>query len=101
MSAATSLYTLPFGDISSADHARVGGKCASLGEMTQAGVAVPPGFAVTTDAYQAMLDHHGLRAEIERHLASIGSDDIVGADHPEIGVLLAGEAGVRHVLGCR
>ena len=78
MSAATSLYTLPFGDISSADHARVGGKCASLGEMTQAGVAVPPGFAVTTDAYQAMLDHHGLRAEIERHLASIGSDDIDG-----------------------
>ena len=40
-----------------------------LGEMTQAGVAVPPGFAVTTDAYAAMLDHHGMRAEIERHLA--------------------------------
>jgi len=80
MSAAPSLYTLPFGDISSADHARVGGKCASLGEMTQAGVAVPPGFAVTTDAYQAMLDHHGLRAEIERHLASIGSDDIDAID---------------------
>ena len=54
------LYTLDFSRISHADFARVGGKCASLGEMTQAGVAVPPGFAVTTDAYAAMLDHHGL-----------------------------------------
>lgn len=69
------LYTLPFDSIGSADHARVGGKCASLGEMTQAGVAVPPGFAVTTDAYAAMLDHHGLKAEIERHLTGADPDD--------------------------
>ena len=47
------LYTLNFDEIGQADFARVGGKCASLGEMTQAGVAVPSGFAVTTDAYQA------------------------------------------------
>lgn len=39
--------------------------------MTQAGVAVPPGFAVTTDAYQAMLDHHGPKAEIGRHLSRV------------------------------
>ena len=35
-----SAFTLPFNRIGTADHARVGGKCASLGEMTQAGVAV-------------------------------------------------------------
>ncbi|CUH80595.1 Pyruvate phosphate dikinase, PEP/pyruvate binding domain [Tropicibacter naphthalenivorans] len=74
------LYTLPFNAIGSDDHNRVGGKCASLGEMTQAGVAVPPGFAVTTDAYQAMLDHHGLRAEIERHLTGVDPDDIDSVD---------------------
>src|SRR5690242_217086 len=33
--------------------ARVGGKCAVLGELTTAGFTVPPGFAVTTDAYLA------------------------------------------------
>lgn len=74
------LYTLDFSRISHADFARVGGKCASLGEMTQAGVAVPPGFAVTTDAYQAMLDHHGMRAEIERHLEGVDPFDLDQVD---------------------
>jgi pyruvate, water dikinase len=73
-------YTLNFAEISHADFARVGGKCASLGEMTQAGVAVPPGYAVTTDAYQAMLDHHGLKAEIERHLSGVDPFDLDQVD---------------------
>lgn len=74
------LYTLDFSRISHADFARVGGKCASLGEMTQAGVAVPPGFAVTTDAYQAMLDHHNMKAEIERHLEGVDPFDLDQVD---------------------
>jgi pyruvate, water dikinase len=61
-------YTLSFNSIGTEDHARVGGKCASLGVMTQAGVAVPPGFAVATDAFKLVLDQHGLRDEILRHL---------------------------------
>jgi pyruvate,water dikinase len=74
------LYTLDFSRIGHADFARVGGKCASLGEMTQAGVAVPPGFAVTTEAYQAMLDNHGMKAEIERHLTGVDPFDIDQVD---------------------
>lgn len=73
-------FALPFEKIGKKDHARVGGKCASLGEMTQAGVAVPTGFAVTTDAYLAMLDETGLRAEIEAQLASTKFDDVVSLD---------------------
>ena len=80
MSAHDGKYILAFNRIGKDDHNRVGGKCASLGEMTQAGVAVPPGFAVTTDAYQAMLDHHGLRKELERHLKSIDPEDIDAVD---------------------
>lgn len=76
----TDLYTLDFARISHADFSRVGGKCASLGEMTQAGVAVPPGFAVTTDAYAAMLSHHNMKAEIERHLAGVDPFDIDQVD---------------------
>jgi pyruvate, water dikinase len=75
-----SKYTLDFKEISAADHSRVGGKCASLGDMTQAGVNVPPGFAVTTDAFQAMLDHHSLQTEINRALANIDADDFDKVD---------------------
>ncbi len=35
---------------------RLGGKCASLGELTRAGLPVPPGFAITTDAHSAACD---------------------------------------------
>ncbi len=42
-----------FDEISSADLKRVGGKSANLGECTQAGLPVPPGFCVTTEAYLA------------------------------------------------
>jgi pyruvate,water dikinase len=52
-----------------ADAGTVGGKAASLGELARAGVAVPPGFAVTTDAFaaaMAVIDADGaLRAVIE------------------------------------
>lgn len=71
-----SVFALPFAQMGRADHARVGGKCASLGEMTQAGVAVPPGFAVTTDAYGAMLARHGLEGEIARHLSGVDPDSL-------------------------
>ena len=73
-------YILAFDQISSADHDRVGGKCASLGEMTQHGVAVPPGFAVTTDAYAAMLDFQGLKGEIEALLMTLDPDDVVSTE---------------------
>ena len=52
-----------------ADAGAVGGKAASLGELARAGVAVPPGFAVTTEAFAAAMtaiDADGaLRAGIE------------------------------------
>jgi pyruvate,water dikinase len=54
----------------------VGGKAASLGELARAGVAVPPGFAVTTEAFTAAMaavDADGaLRAGIE----ALPADDV-------------------------
>jgi pyruvate, water dikinase len=41
-----------FSDFEPEHAGMVGGKCASLGTMTVAGLPVPPGFAVTTDAYR-------------------------------------------------
>jgi len=49
-------YVLPFGQIGARDLPRVGGKGANLGELTRAGFAVPPGFCVTTAAFDRFMD---------------------------------------------
>ena len=53
-------YIRWFRDIGLADVGLVGGKTASLGELFgqlgAAGVRVPDGFAVTAEAYRALLD---------------------------------------------
>lgn len=46
------IYTKKFSEISKDDVLAVGGKGASLGEMTRAGIPVPPGFVVTADTYR-------------------------------------------------
>lgn len=76
----SNLYTLPFDQIGEGDFNRVGGKCASLGDMTAAGVAVPPGYAVTTDAYVAMLEDTNLHAELENHLKGLNPEDFFALD---------------------
>jgi len=42
-----------FAQVGSDDLAEVGGKAANLGELTRAGLPVPPGFVLTTAAYAA------------------------------------------------
>ena len=55
---------------------RLGGKCASLVSMTAAGMPVPPGFAVTTDLYDAFLESAGIKDDIRRLLDGIDPDDV-------------------------
>lgn len=45
-------YILPFAEIAADAESLVGGKGLSLGRMAQAGLPVPPGFCLTTDAYR-------------------------------------------------
>lgn len=54
-------YTLPFRELRAADRPRVGGKCASLGELVQASLPVPDGFAVTVEAFEDYRDASDLR----------------------------------------
>jgi len=49
-----------FKDLDKHDTPLVGGKCANLGEMTQAGFPVPNGFAVTVEAYDLFLKENDL-----------------------------------------
>ena len=71
-----SIYTLPFERCDANAHAQVGGKNASLGSMLQADAPVPPGFAVTTDAYKKMLDTNGLNKKIQALLETLSPEDV-------------------------
>ena len=48
-----------------------GGKGANLGELTSAGIPVPPGFVVIADAYFNFLEHNRLRSQIHQLLSSV------------------------------
>ena len=58
-----------FADIGLADRPTVGGKGGSLGELTKAGIEVPPGFVVRTEAFEAFVQkldaEEPLRALVE------------------------------------
>lgn len=72
MTTSGSPFVLWFDDPAATDVARVGGKNASLAAMTcrlvPAGIRVPPGFAVTADAYWHFVDANALRPVIARAL---------------------------------
>ena len=63
-------------DVRLKDASLVGGKNANLGELIEAGVSVPAGFAVTTMAYSRLLETHALKEEIANILSSIDSSNI-------------------------
>jgi pyruvate,water dikinase len=51
-------------DVTADDFDSVGGKGASLGELTAAGLSVPPGFVVTAETYRSFLDETGIAEEL-------------------------------------
>ncbi len=72
--------TIQLSDISLHELPIVGGKNASLGEiinhLSSVGVAVPGGFATTTDAYQLFLKESNLELKIAQQLENLDVDDI-------------------------
>jgi pyruvate,water dikinase len=50
--------------VGATDLDRVGGKAASLGELTGAGLPVPPGFVVTADTYRSFIEETGVAEEL-------------------------------------
>ena len=57
-----------------------GGKGASLGEMTNAGIPVPPGFVVLANSFDRFLEETDLDAEIEAILKKVKPKDINSVD---------------------
>src|SRR6266700_6402172 len=54
--------------------ALAGGKGANLGELTAAGLPVPPGFCITTVAYEMVASEAGLEAILDAHSAGDSGD---------------------------
>ncbi len=74
-------YILWFRECSSESLPMVGGKNASLGEMTKAGFQVPPGFAITTDAYDDFLSNGGIKEKIRQALSRLDVQDVASIEN--------------------
>ena len=77
----------PLETLRAADAARFGGKSAGLGELIASGVPVPPGFALSADAYReagiegvAQVDHEDVQAL--RSASQAAMDAVRGAPLP-------------------
>ena len=69
-------YIVPFETAGQEPVGIIGGKCAGLAALANANAPVSPGFAVTTDAFSAMMAIDGLGKEIGTILARLDVNDI-------------------------
>lgn len=64
-----------FNEITKEDVSSVGGKGANLGEMTNAGIPVPPGFIITAYAYFNFLEQTRIGNKLRRLMESLDVND--------------------------
>jgi pyruvate,water dikinase len=65
-----------FAEIGLHDRPRVGGKGGSLGELQRAGIAVPPGFVVTTAAFERFMQALDSEGRARTSVESLEPDDL-------------------------
>lgn len=69
-------YILNFKDLNKSSLPLVGGKNSSLGELINAGIPVPPGFAVTTESYLRFITDTGIKEEILHIVSELITGDM-------------------------
>jgi rifampicin phosphotransferase len=69
----TTIFIKQFDQLEGSDIDQAGGKGANLGELTRAGLPVPAGFVILTDAYRAYIGEHHLQDKITS--LAVASDD--------------------------
>ena len=74
------MFTKTFKQLTKKDVGIAGGKGASLGEMTRAGIPVPPGFVVLASAFDKFLEETDLAIEVETTLKKVNHKDINSVD---------------------
>jgi pyruvate,water dikinase len=65
-------YIFWFEELGQEHNDLVGKKCANLGEMTRRGLPVPPGFALSVEAYKSFMSSTGAVHEIKKFLNKSG-----------------------------
>jgi len=86
-------YVYFFGDGRAEGHGKMkdelGGKGAGLAEMTNAGLPVPPGFTIQTEACREYMRNNSVSADVNRemdealkHLEQLQGQKLGGADNP-------------------
>lgn len=76
----TTKWIYRFNELGKEHNDIVGKKCANLGEMTKAGFRVPPGFALTLEAYDRFMKETGAIEEIRQYLTTFSADPNNPAD---------------------
>ena len=69
------MYVVKFEDLNKSDIGIAGGKGANLGELTQAGIPVPPGFVVTAETYEKFMEDSGINGQVMDILDKIDIND--------------------------
>jgi pyruvate,water dikinase len=69
-------YISWFRDIGLDDRPSVGGKGGSLGELRRAGINVPPGFVVRTEAFEGCIDELEQRSPLRARVAGLAADNL-------------------------
>jgi len=77
-------YTRLLAELRRTDAGDFGGKSANLGDMLAAGIPVPPGFAVSADAYRTFAAASTLPAEVRDELAQRYGE--LGGERPPVAV---------------
>ncbi|UCE33483.1 MAG: PEP/pyruvate-binding domain-containing protein [Deltaproteobacteria bacterium] len=67
-------WALWFEELDQECNDQVGKKCANLGEMTKMGMRVPPGFALSLEAYKDFMSLTGADRETKKYLDNVGHD---------------------------
>jgi phosphoenolpyruvate synthase/pyruvate phosphate dikinase len=70
------VYTRGLAQLRGVDADAFGGKSANLGELLAAGIPVPPGFALSADAYRVFVEETGLAGAIASALARAHPADV-------------------------
>jgi pyruvate,water dikinase len=87
-----------FDDVGVEHNDLVGKKCANLGEMRRAGIPVPPGFALSLEAYKRFMNETGTVTEIRAYLEDFHADP----DNPaDLSKFDAASKAIRHIVESR
>jgi len=92
-------YIKEFNRLNKADVSIAGGKGASLGEMTQSGIPVPPGFVILSNAFEKFIEITDINVEIDAILDKVDIKEMHTVENAseEIQALILNESAPKEI----